>query len=125
MSLLTNKINLAVAVACLIGIGAIAFFSFNYSHMKGEIARLEKENKTLVESILQADETMAALREQAGGCMAELAAVRQSCDERLSLWKQAKTVAPSEVPHDLELLDPVSSDAYTRSIDSMFGRLRK
>lgn len=118
-----DKTKIILGIAVLLGVGAVAYFSFSHAHLRGEVDRLEKENKTLVESILQADETMEALREQAGGCMAELAASKKSCDERLSLWKQAKTVAPAEVPH--EILDPASSDAYTRSIDSMFDRLRK
>ena len=110
-------------IVCLAA--ALGWVYVDRADIIGERDRLQAANTELAEGAKQAKVAMDAITEQAGECYAELVASEKSCDERLSLWKQAKTVAPSEVPHDLELLDPASSDAYTDSISRILERLRK
>ena len=122
--LLGTKWMYGAAGATLVGlIAAVAWLSVERADLKSQISALAAANTELADGARQAKLALDAITEQAGGCLAELAAVRQSCDERINLWKQAKTVPITEAT--CEILDQPSSDAYTNSIDRLLERLRK
>lgn len=123
MSLLAKWLY-GAAGATLVGlIVAVAWLSVDRADLKSQISTLESANTELAEGARQAKLALDAITEQVGECHSELVASEKSCDERLSLWKQAKTVPMTEAPD--EILDRRSSDAYTNSIDRIFERLRK
>lgn len=123
MSLLTKWLY-GTAGATLIGLSAVvAWMSVDRADLKSQISTLEAANVELADGARQAKLALDAITEQAGECHAELMAAEKSCDERLTLWKQAKTVPITEAPD--EILDRRSSDAYTDSIDRLLERLRK
>ena len=123
MSLLTKYLY-GAAGATLVGlIAAVAWLSVERADLQSHISALEAASKELAEGATQAKVALDAITEQAGECYTELAAAQKSAEERLNLWKQAKTVPLKEAGD--EILDRQSSDAYTDSINRIFDRLRK
>lgn len=123
MSLLARFLYGAAGAIVLSLVVALAWVYADRADIVGERDRLQAANTELAEGAKQAKVALDAITEQAGECYTELAAAQKSAEERLNLWKQAKTVPLKEAED--EILDRQSSDAYTDSIDRILDRLRR